>query len=109
MDIHKGAARMSAHRDTYNGKDSIKIIGPFDSISDLLIEHVKDIAGEGKSEIVLDLSEATYMTSQGIACIIKMVKNVPAGSCMFEIANANKDMIELIRLAHIDKYITFIQ
>ncbi len=99
---------MKVLRTELDGKESVKIVGPFDSVSDRALEYIEEILSAGKPEVVLDLSEATYMTSQGIACIIKMLKLAQGAECVFYVSKASDDMIGLMRMARIDTYMTLI-
>ena len=108
MDLEHMPTRMKVVREELEGKAAIKVGGPFDSISDRVLEFTREIAEEGKRQIVLDLSSVSYMTSQGIACIIKVLKLAQEAGCALYVYQANPDMIELIRMARIEKYIQFI-
>lgn len=105
MDIEKTPARMKAYRDSIDGKSGIVIIGPFDTISNTILEYCREIIDEGSGEIVLDLGQATYMTSQGIACVIKALKLTQAANCRLTVRRASKDMTDLFCLARIDNRI----
>ena len=108
MNIGREASFLNVRRTEYNGMQAVKLVGPFDCLSDIALDYARQIIDEGHKEIVLDLSDVSYMTSQGIACIIKMLKLLQSDSFKLNIRGANKDMIDLIRLARVDNYLSFI-
>jgi anti-anti-sigma factor len=87
--------------------DSIEIHGPFDMIDGQVDILSKEILDEGKTKLVLDLHRVPYMTSSGIACIVKVLKKVQAANAVLYILGATEDMVELLTLARLEKYITF--
>ena len=58
--------------------DAIEINGPLDFNDTLIVTLVQQIISEGKSAIALDLSKAAYVSSPGIATIIKVIKEKPS-------------------------------
>lgn len=88
--------------------DSIEIIGPFDSIDEQVDELAKRIFDDGKVDIVFDLKGTSYLTSSGIATLIKILKHVQQAGGTLAITGATDDMMDLVRLARLDKYIRFI-
>ena len=102
------AEQEKVKRDTFNGRDSIQVIGSFDFSSEYFDSIVSAILGEGKKDIVIDLTRTTYLTSTGIANIVKIYKKVSVLNGKLYIANATSDMISLICLARLDRYVEFI-
>jgi anti-anti-sigma regulatory factor len=62
---------------------------------------------EGKKILAFDLSKSTYVTSPGVASVIKVLKKVRAIQGELFISGATEDMIDVLRLANIDDFIRF--
>jgi|GEM_PF-2057406 STAS domain. len=87
--------------------DSIQIIGPF-NFNDVHVDAIADqVLEEGKQMLAFDLSKTTYVTSPGIASVIKVLKKVQAAKGMLYISGATEDMRDILRLANIDDFIRF--
>jgi anti-anti-sigma factor len=95
-------------RGTVAGIDSISIFGPFDFNDPVVDNLVSQILSEGKKSIAFDFSKTSYLTSQGISCLIKNLKKCQAADATLYIHGATPDMLELIRMANIDKFIQII-
>jgi anti-anti-sigma factor len=108
MNTENATNRMKVRLENLQNRDSVKITGPFDQLSDIVLEYVREILANGKKELILDLGEVTYMTSQGIACLIKVIKLSQAENCALFVYHASHDMSDLMKLARIDKYVQFI-
>jgi anti-anti-sigma regulatory factor len=87
--------------------DSIQIIGPF-NFNDAHLDAIADqVLVEGKKILAFDLSKSTYVTSPGVASVIKVLKKVRAIQGELFISGATEDMIDVLRLANIDDFIRF--
>jgi anti-anti-sigma factor len=88
--------------------DSIEVNGPF-NFSDPLIDSIAaQVLEEGKSAIAIDLAKVSYMTSPGLASIVKVLKKMQAANGLLYITGATPDMVDLFRLAAVDKFIRFL-
>jgi anti-anti-sigma factor len=87
--------------------DSIEISGPFDFNDPIVDTIASQILEEGKNALAFNFSKITYITSPGVSCIVKVFKRVQAVNGALYISDATQDMIDLLRLAHIDKFIRF--
>jgi anti-anti-sigma factor len=88
--------------------EAIAVIGPFNLIDPAMIDLAAEIIAEGKHDLVIDCTRVSYMTSAGIACVIKILKKVQAVQGSLFIFGANDDMKEYLLLVKLDKYLTFI-
>jgi anti-anti-sigma factor len=95
-------------RGMFKGFDSVQVHGGFDFNDERLDRMVKEIMDEGKKDLVIDFTYTTYLTSTGIAILVKLYKKVQSINGHLYIGNATDDMISLIRLARLDKYVEFI-
>ena len=93
---------------TYNGMDSIGIVGPFDQMDQKVIEIARDILSNDKKDIVLDFHKTTYITSMGIAVLLKLLKKTQKKGRTLYIANLTRDMQTILTSASLDKYLTII-
>ena len=103
-----GSVRLKVTRQSLDGREVIGLSGPFNAVSDRLLELAREIIAEGKREIVLDLGDVSFMTSQGIGCTIKLLKLVQNAQGALYIAKPKADMVELFKTAHIDRYLVFL-
>ncbi len=87
--------------------DSIEISGPFDFNDPEVDSIAAQILLEGANTVAFDFSRVTYITSPGVACIVKVLKKVQAAHGKLYISGATQDMSDLLKLAHIDKFIAF--
>ncbi len=92
----------------YNGIDSIGIVGPFDQLDDQIISITDNIFSNGKKEIVIDFSKTTYITSLGIAVLLKLLKKTQKKDGTVYITNLTQDMYNFITSASLDKYLRVI-
>jgi anti-anti-sigma regulatory factor len=87
--------------------DSIEITGPFD-FNDPQVDSIAiQIMEEGKQTLAFDLSKVSYITSPGISSIIKVLKKIHSANGLLYINGATPDMVDLFRLAAVDKFIRF--
>jgi anti-anti-sigma factor len=87
--------------------DSIEISGPFD-FSDPQIDTITaQVLEEGKQLIAFDLSKVSYITSPGLSSIVKVLKKIQSVNGLLYINGATPDMVDLFRLAAVDKFIRF--
>jgi anti-anti-sigma factor len=87
--------------------DSIEIAGPFD-FSDPEIDSIAaQVLEEGKQALALDLAKVSYITSPGISSVVKVLKKIQAANGLLYINGATPDMVDLFRLAAVDKFIRF--
>ena len=88
--------------------DAIEITGPLDFNDALIITMVQNILSEGKTAIALDLSKASYVSSPGVATIIKVIKKLQAVEGQMVIVGATPDMVNCFSMARIDRFMKFI-
>jgi anti-anti-sigma factor len=87
--------------------DSIEIAGPFD-FSDPQIDTItSQVLEEGKQLLAFDLSKVSYITSPGLSSIVKVLKKIQSVNGLLYINGATPDMVDLFRLAAVDKFIRF--
>ena len=87
---------------------SIAIKGPFDFVHPKIDAWVDEQLDTGAATLVLDLSATHYITAQGFASMYKIIKKVSGARGLLHIAGATEDMIELISLGKMDRYVSFI-
>lgn len=92
----------------YNGIDSICVVGPFDLMDNQIGAIADDIISQGKTDIVIDFSETSYLTSSGIAMLIKVLKKVQTAQGTLYIANVTQDMYEVISCSSLDKFLKYV-
>ncbi len=92
----------------FNGIDSIGVIGPFDQMDGQIDVLTEEIVNQGKKDIVFDFKETIYITSSGVAMLIKVLKRVQSAGGKFYIANITQDMYDLLANAALDRIIQFI-
>jgi anti-anti-sigma factor len=90
------------------GMDAIAIHGPFDFNDDIIEEMAEDTIREGKTDVVFNLKGAPYVSSPGIACLIKVLKRVQVAKGTLYIHGATADMIELLKLTRLGGYLKFV-
>jgi anti-anti-sigma factor len=90
------------------GIDAIQIIGPFDFNDHEIDRIVQDIVDKGRPNLIFDLSKVTYMTSPGLACIMKTVKKLQSIKGTLFLHGATQDMKELLNLTKLGKYVRFV-
>ncbi|MBN2038034.1 MAG: STAS domain-containing protein [Chitinispirillaceae bacterium] len=100
-----GAVRMQAERSQYQGMESIRISGPFDTQDPIVEEYLKQILEEGKISVVFDLSYTSYLSSPGIGILIKAIKWFHSVSGAIYIVGATRDIREFLTLSRIDSYV----
>jgi len=87
---------------------AIIIKGPFDFTHQKIDIWIDEQIAKGTISVILDLSAAHYITSMGIACMFKIVRKISTAGGMLHIAGATSDMVELISLAKLDRFISYI-
>jgi anti-anti-sigma factor len=95
-------------RTTVADRPAIAISGPFNANDPRLIELTTEILTEGSREIVVNCEQVSYVTSAGIAALIKMIKRVQAVQGTLYLAGLNEDMKEYFLLIKLDRYLKFI-
>lgn len=87
--------------------DAIEINGPLDFNDTLIVTLVQQIINEGKKALALDLSKASYVSSPGIATIIKVIKKLQVVGGQLLIIGATPDMVNCFSTARIDRFMKF--
>jgi anti-anti-sigma factor len=87
--------------------DSIEIAGPFDFNDPTIDSIATQVLEEGKQCIAFDLSRVSYITSPGLSSVVKVLKKIQAINGLLYIKGATPDMVDLFRLAAVDKFIRF--
>lgn len=93
---------------TMMGLPSINIKGPFDFIDAEIDSWVDDQISSHHEAIILDLSDCHYITAYGVATIFKIVKKISSTGGILHISGATEDMLEIITLAKLDRYVSII-
>jgi anti-anti-sigma factor len=88
--------------------DAIEISGPLDFNDVLIVTLVQQIIKEGKTAIALDLFKASYVSSPGIATIIKVIKKLQTVNGQLVVVGATPDMLNCFSMARIDRFMKFI-
>lgn len=99
---------INARRNRYQGMESIEIVGPFDANDATLESLVRQILDEGQTAMVFDLSKTTYLTSAGIAALIKAIKWFHAVNGTVYLCGLTDDIREFLALSRIDAYVKFL-
>lgn len=92
----------------FNGIDSIGVVGPFDQMDGQIDILADEILNEGKKDIVFDFKETIYITSSGVAMLIKVLKKTQWAKGTLYIANITLDMWDLLANAALDKFLQVI-
>lgn len=98
---------MRFRRNQLRGMDCIEIAGPFD-VNDTNIDGaILDIIDEGKKNVIFDLSKTSYVTSPGLAVLIKAIKRFQTVTGTIYVHGATRDVIEYLKLSRIDGFLRF--
>lgn len=92
----------------YSGIDAVSVVGAFDTVDTHIDSLVDEILGQGKKDIVFDFSETSYLTSSGIAVLIKALKKVQNIEGTLYIANITQDMYELLSCSSLNRFLKYI-
>lgn len=102
------SSNLRVKKGIYQGIDSICVVGPFDSMDEQVDILADSIIGQGKKDIVFDFIDTVYMTSSGIAAIIKVLRKTQRIKGRLFIANITQDMYNLIVNSNLDRYLQVI-
>jgi anti-anti-sigma factor len=103
-----GSRNLVVKTGMYNGIDSVGIVGPFDSVDPQVDAIVEAIIKQGKKNIVFDFSETSYLTSSGIAVLIKVLKKCQKVGGNLYIANITQDMYDLLHCSSLSTFLQFV-
>ena len=92
----------------YNGIDALSIIGAFDAVDTHIDALVDEILGQGKKDIVFDFNNTSYLTSSGIAVLIKALRKIQAVDGTLYISNITQDMYELLSTSSLNRFLKYI-
>jgi anti-anti-sigma factor len=95
------------NRGMWQQTDAIEIVGPFDTIDERIYSLAETILNEGKKDLAFNLAEVSFMTSSGVACIVKVLKKIQSLNGRLYIIGATIDMKDLLNLARLEKYLSF--
>ena len=95
-------------RGLFNGFDAIEISGPFDSLEERFDAMTQAIFASGKKSLVINFAEVTFMTSSGLAAIVKVLKKTQALGGTLYMTGMTEDMMTLFSLSRLEQYIQFI-
>jgi anti-anti-sigma factor len=96
---------MNVRRRKGSPADFIEITGPFDFSRGAVIAIAGQMLDEGARIIAIDLSKAIYMTSAGVAAILKILKKTRSMQGTLEIHGATPDMMKFLANAGIEKHV----
>ncbi len=100
--------KLNVQKETYNGIDSIKVIGPFDMIDNQIDTIVNEVIAENKKDVVFDFLETTYITSAGLAALTKVIKKIGNIEGTIYIANITEDMHGFISCSSLDRFFKYL-
>jgi anti-anti-sigma factor len=89
------------------GMTAIAVQGPFNGCDAGITEILEEALAAGEKQIAFDLSATTYLSSPGIACLIKVLKRIQEIDGSLFIHGATADMAELLKLARLNTYLRF--
>jgi anti-anti-sigma factor len=92
-----------------NDLDSVAVFGPFDFTDPGIEALAKQGIAAGRKDFVFDFSKVTYLTSPGISSIIRVLKRVQAVGGTLFLYGASQDMLDLLNLANIMKYLKILE
>ena len=101
--LHQTVAASRHSSGELNGISSIKIRGAFDFCDSSLEGALRNMLLLQPSQLIVDLSESTYMTSMGVACLLKALKMTRSTGIL--VYGATPDMLKLLQLAGLDRYV----
>jgi anti-anti-sigma factor len=102
------ANHLAVRRGRYQGMESIEITGPFDASEPELENSIKQVLEEGQTDIVFDMSRTTYLTSPGIAVIIKAIKWFNSVNGSVHVYGATSDIRDFFNLSRIEGFIHYL-
>jgi len=91
-----------------SGIDAIGVVGAFDAVDTHIDSLVDEILGQGKKDIVFDFIDTSYLTSSGIAVLIKALRKVQAVNGTLYISNITQDMYELLSASSLNRFLKYI-
>ena len=92
----------------FNGMDSIGVVGPFDQMDGQIEILTDEILKQGKKDIVFDFKETIYITSSGVAMLVKVLKKVQWAKGALYISNITQDMWALLANSALDRFLKVI-
>lgn len=74
------------------------------SNTDRFVETMDRLLGEGTSRVVLDLERLTYVSSWGLAALVRVHHHYAARGGRIAFANLHTTVAGLLRLSHMDRF-----
>ena len=99
LDVKKGMC---------SGIDAIIVSGAFDKVDTQIDVFVDEIIEQGKKDIVFDFGQTSYLTSPGIAVLIKALRKIQAVDGTLYISNITQDMYDLLSCSSLNKFLKYI-
>ena len=99
---------LEVKKDICSGIDAISVVGAFDTVDTHIDSLVDEILGQGKKDIVFDFSQTSYLTSPGIAVLIKALRKIQAVDGTLYIANITQDMYDLLSTSSLNRFLKYI-
>ena len=91
-----------------SGIDAISVVGAFDAVDTHIDSLIDEIIGQGKKDIVFDFNDTSYLTSSGIAVLIKALRKIQAVNGTLYISNITQDMYELLSTSSLNRFLKYI-
>ncbi len=103
-----GKNELIVKKGLFNGIDSIGVVGAFDRVDAQVDRLADEIISQGKKDILFDFKETSYLTSSGIAVLIKVLKKTQKQQGTLYIANITQDMYDLLACSSLDKFLNYV-
>ncbi len=103
-----GSKGLEVKKGMYSGIDAIGVVGAFDTVDTHIDVLIDEIMGQGKTDIVFDFGDTSYLTSSGIAVLIKALRKVQNIGGTLYISNITEDMYELLSTSSLNKFLKYI-
>ncbi len=71
--------------------------------------EILTMVGETVTSLVIDMTNLNYMDSSGIALMASLQKKMKSQTGKFAIININKDVMNVLKLAALDKFFNILE
>ena len=93
---------------TVTAHDSAAVVSMLESRLDMeraleFKARVEEVIDGGATQIVLDMSEVTYMDSSGLGTVVSVFKRMPSGS--FNVTGLRPNVRTLFQITRLDRFI----
>lgn len=97
---------MKIEREVSERRAELRVSGRVDTVTAGELEAAASAAAEGKTELVLDLTDVEYVSSAGLRVMMALHKKMQAQAGALTVAHPNESVTDVLKMTKFDRILS---